>query len=230
VSVRGGRKINEMTHPEHRPVLEMVRLLRAFEGQLAVQRIAIAGFAFCAINLLPFAGAIGGIYVGANLKLGNVVAGAVLSVGSGSLAIWLSRSSPWRAILAKRLSTYEDPNPTGFSELLTQHHKYADACYALRRARFAPLYGARVGAPPDDAPELTTRIGVQEPAAWRQSTSDDDRLRRLASVLAAAGIRARVAGLDAFPDGRVEPRHEIAAVRRRGVNEHELASSGRGDT
>jgi hypothetical protein len=189
-----------------RSLREMVRLLRAFEGWRCLPRIAVAAIAFGAIHLLPLIGAVAGIYVGANLKLADVVLGTVVSLGSGYLAVWISRRAPWRAILVNRIWTYEEPNPRGFVELLIQDEAWADTYRVLRRARFTPLYSASVGTPPPDAPDLTARIGVQEPEAWKQSTSDDDRLWRIASVLAPAGIRARVAGVNAFPDGQVEPR------------------------
>jgi hypothetical protein len=190
----------------------MVRLLRAFEGWRALPRLAGVVITLGAITVLPFVGAVVGIYVGANLKLANVVLGAVLSVGSGSVAVWLSRRVPWRAILVNRLWTYEEPNPLGFVQLLIRDEAWANTYRVLRRARFTPLYGASVGTPPPDAPDLTTRIGVQEAEAWNQSTCDDDRLLRIAATLAAAGIRARVAGVHAFPGGRIEWRQTDGAA------------------
>lgn len=185
---------------------EMVRVLREFEGWRGGWRVLAAGVAYGGVHLLPFVGTIGGIYIGSDLKLYSVALGAAVSLGSGSLAVWMSPNAPWRALLANRLWTYETPNPLGFVELLIRVDDFTAAFRALRRARLTPLYGASVGMPPDDALDLTARIGVQEAEAWMRSKSDDDRLWRIARVLAAAGIRARVASVDAFPGGHVERR------------------------
>jgi hypothetical protein len=192
--------------PQNRSAREMVRLLRAFEGWRCFPRLATAAITFAAVGLLPVVGAVGGIYIGAPHVFPRIVLGVVVSVGFGSIAARIARHAPWRTILLSRLWTYEEPNPLGFVELLVQSKHFQDTFRVLRRARFMPRYGARVGSPPSDAPELTLRIGVEEPAAWARSTSDEDRLWRIASVLAAAGIRARVAGIEAFPGGRAEPR------------------------
>jgi hypothetical protein len=184
----------------------MVRLLRGFEGQASYPRIMAAGVAYVLIRVLPLVGAVGGIYVGSDLKLANVVLGACLSLGLASLSTFFSRSAPWRTIIANRVFTYEEPNPRTMVEFLIHDADFSVAYRALRRAHFIPLYGASVGRPPEDATDLTARIGVQEPEAYLQSTSDDDRIMRIATVLGGVGIRARVASIDAFPDGRVERR------------------------
>ena len=67
----------------------------------------------------------------------------------------------------------------------------------VKRARFnLSLYGRTVGTPPPDAPDLNYKIGVEEPEAWVQSSSDEDRTRRVAATLKRAGIRARVGSVD----------------------------------
>jgi hypothetical protein len=185
----------------------MLRVLRQFEGWRFVRWVLDAALAYGGIQVLRVAGAVAAIYIGADLKLSHVVLGVVVSLGLVSLAAWLSRRLPWRAALANRLWTYERPNPLGFVELLVRDIDDGMRAYrALRRARFVPLYSAAGGAAPPDAPDLRARIGVQEPEAWMRSVSDEDRLWRIASVLADAGIRARVASVDAFPGGRIERR------------------------
>lgn len=198
--------------PQPRTFREMVRVLRAFEGRRCTWRISAAAVIYGAIHLLPVIGAVAGIYVGAPHIFPRIVLGVVVSLGFGAVAARISRRTPWRALLENRLRTYEEPNPLGFVELLVQDHDVTDADRALRRARFTPLYGARVPTPPPDAPELTARIGVQESTAWMRSTSDHDRLQRIATILAAAGIRARVGGVDAFPGAPLEPRTADAPV------------------
>ncbi len=197
----------EAFDPQFRSFREMVRVLRQFEGWWCVPRVLAAALAYGGIQLLRVAGAVAGIYVGADLKLSHVVLGVGVSLGSVSLATWISRRSPWRTVLANRLWTYERPNPLGSVELLVRDGDDAMRAYrALRRARFTPLYAASVGTPPDDAADLGARIGVQESEAWMRSVCDDDRLWRIAAILAAAGIRARVSSLDAFPGGQIKSR------------------------
>jgi hypothetical protein len=165
-----------------------------------------AGIAYGATALLPIAGAVAGIYIGADLTPVRVIVGAAVSVGSVGLAARIARRAPWRTIVAHRLRSYEQPNPTSFVELLLAVDDAPSAYPVLRRAHFNPTYEAPVGQPPDDAPDLTARIGVYEPEAWVRSTSDEDRLRRIATALAAADIRARVVLFESFPGGRVERR------------------------
>jgi hypothetical protein len=71
---------------------------------------------------------------------------------------------------------------------------------ALRRAGFNPrVFGARVGVPPEKAPDLDYKIAVHEPEAWPQSESDQDRNRRMLAVLREARIRALVGGVQSLP-------------------------------
>jgi hypothetical protein len=57
----------------------------------------------------------------------------------------------------------------------------------------------QLGTPPEDAPELRFRVAVQEPERWKRSSSDADRVKRIAEVLRKAGFRARVAGAELLP-------------------------------
>jgi hypothetical protein len=147
--------------PQNRSIREMVRLLRAFEGWRALPRLAIAGMTFGAIALLPVVGSVAGIYLGAPHVFARIVLGVAVSVGFGSIAERITRHAPWRGVLESPLWTYEEPNPLGFVELLVQDKDFEHAYRVLRRAHFTPQYGARVGSPPPDAPELTVRIGLQ---------------------------------------------------------------------
>jgi hypothetical protein len=163
----------------------MVRLLGEFEGRASYPRTMAAGVAYVLIRALPLVGAVGGIYVGSDLRLAHVVLGACLSLGLAWLSTFFSRSAPWRTIIANRLFTYEEPNPRTMVEFLIRDGDFSVAYRALRRARFTPLYGASVGRPPEDATDLTARIGVQEPEAYlglnfrrRSHHADRDRAGR----------------------------------------------------
>jgi hypothetical protein len=132
------------------------------------------------------------------------VLGAIVSLGSTAAAALVARRKPWRAIFTRRLWTYDAPSPRTRLEVLVRDKDSVNAWHVLRRSRFVPLYGALLVVPPSDASDLNNRIGVQEPEAWMRSTSDEDRIRRIAEVFESAGIRARVSGRDVLPGGRIE--------------------------
>jgi hypothetical protein len=87
----------------------MVRLLREFEGRASYPRVMAAGVAYVLIRVLPLVGAVGGIYVGSDLKLAHVVLGACLSLGLAWLSTFFSRSAVWRTIIANRVFTMRSP-------------------------------------------------------------------------------------------------------------------------
>lgn len=194
-----------MDEPQQRTPRDMVWLLREFEGWRCLWRVPAAAAAYAATWLLALGGAIAAIYIGSDLKLYRVVIGAIVSLGSTAAAGLVARRKPWRAIFARRLWTYEAASPRTRLEVLVRNEDSVGAYHVLRRSRFVPLYGALLVVPPSDAPELNNRIGVQEPDAWMRSTSDEDRIRRIAAVFDAAGMRARVSGRDVVPGGRIEP-------------------------
>jgi hypothetical protein len=198
--------------PQQRTLREMVWLLREFEGWRCLWRVPAAAAAFAAPGLLALGGAVAAIYIGSDLKLYRVVLGAIVSLAGTAAAGLIARRKPWRAIFARRLWTYEDPSPRTRLEVLVRNEDAARAWHVLRRNRFVPLYGAVLVVPPPDALDLNNRIGVQEPSAWLRSMSDEDRIRRIAAVFAAAGMRARVSGRDVFPGGRIEPQRTDAGL------------------
>jgi hypothetical protein len=195
-----------MTDDPQRRFRGMVWLLREFEGHRCLWRIPTAAITYATPAILTLVGAVAAIYIGSDLKLYRVVLGAAVSLGLTALAGLVARRRLWWSILAARLWSYEAPNPRATHEALIRDEDVTRAYHVLRRSKFVPMYGARVGMPPPDATDLTTRIGVQEPAAWARSTSDEDRIRRIAAVFEATGMRARVAGRDVFPGGTIEAR------------------------
>jgi hypothetical protein len=179
------------------PYRRMVRVLREFEGWRCLWRLPLAAVMFLAVVLLPLGGTVAGIYIGASLKLIAVVAGAAVSLGSAGIASAMWRRRPWRGIVAHRLWTFEAPAPATEVPVLVRNDKDVDVVYkALRRAHFNPSSMLHIGTPPDDAPDLRFRVTVQEPERWKQSSSDADRVKRIADVLRKAGSPSRVAGVD----------------------------------
>jgi hypothetical protein len=181
------------------PYRRMVRALREFEGWWCLWRLPVAAVMLLAVALLPLAGTVMGIYIGASLKLTAVVVGSAVTLGSGAIAAALWRRKPWRGIIARRLWTFEAPAPATEVQVLVCNEDVDVLCKRLRRAHFNPSSKLYLGTPPDDAPELRFLVRIQEPARWKRSSSDADRVKRIADVLRKAGLRARVAGLDVLP-------------------------------
>lgn len=166
------------------------------------------------VACVPFAAAISVALVAVSGR----VAGAVVSVAVGlafdALAKGLRARLPWRAVIDNRLWSFEKPNVlTQVAILVAEEHAPA-VRHALRRAQFSPSpYSVRVGTPPDNAADLTVRLAVQEPEAWPQSSSDEDRIARIVAVLRDDGsIRARVGGVDVLPARSDAPKGEARAL------------------
>jgi hypothetical protein len=183
------------------PFWVMVRALRSYEGWRCLWRLPVAGMAVSMTVLLPAAGAVATVYIGADLKLAHVALAALVGVGVTYGTNWYARRKLWRGTFSHRLWTYEKPNPFGAVPILVKHDDVPAARRALCHDRLH-LTGIAIGGnPPADAPELNTRASVEEPAAWTRSATDEERNERVRSVLADARIRARVAGTDTFPGG-----------------------------
>lgn len=157
------------------PFRRMARVLHQFEGWRCFWRFPIAGLLRVLPWVIALGGAVGGIYMGADLKFPLVVVGA---------------------IIARRLWEYERPDPERATNVLVLPSYLERAEQVLRRNKLSPSGAHTVGTPPPDAPMLTTQITVTEPRAWARSHSNAGRVERIASVLDRADIRARVAGRD----------------------------------
>lgn len=185
-----------------RNLRHQVRRLRDFEHWGGAWRGALALVRLAADQALPLAAAV----VVAVVTVCGRVAEAALSATLALVLSWLTKSTrarfPWHTPVSSRLRSWEEPNPPTHLEVLLRESDIAHAKRALRRAGFNPrAYATHLGTSVPDAPDLDFRVGVQEPEAHPQSSSDDDRVRRVARALESAGIRARVGSLDVFPGG-----------------------------
>jgi hypothetical protein len=182
--------------------------LRQFEGWRCWWRVPVAGLLYAAVPLF-FVGAtvLAAFIAGNDFELKTAIIAAVVGlVATGILAPRFARRQLHRRLIADRLWMYEKPNPRTEVQVLLRRSDLDSAQRALRRAKFHPgVYAVNLGSPPADALDLDCRMGVNEPEAQRQSSSDADRLKRVRDVLQGAGIRARVGGLDTLPSGRTEP-------------------------
>jgi len=181
-----------------RPFWEMVSELRQYEGQRSLWRVPVAGLllvavpvAFVAISVLA------GYITGDGFDvLTAAISAAVLLVGTGWAIPWFTRQKLHRAIVANRLATWEKANPPTLLPINVRGDDVDEAMRALRRAGFHPRSSTWLTSPPSDATDLDHKIDVEEPEAWPQSESDQDRVARLAAVMSQIGVRARVAGVD----------------------------------
>jgi hypothetical protein len=193
---------------EEQPFWSMVERLREFEGVRSLWRVPVAGLLRAGVPLALIGVTVLGAFIaGDDFNVYTAILSAVIVlVGTKWLAPLLARRFPWRGVIADRLWTWEKPNPRTEVHVLVASKDVSAARTALRRARFNPqVFGVRLGAPPENAPDLNFRLGVHEPDAWSQSESDQDRNRRILAALREAGIRAYVGGVQSLPSDP-EPR------------------------
>jgi len=175
----------------------MVGALREFEGVRCLWRVPLAWALYTLLRGLPVAAAVVIALVTVSGRVAQAAVSAVIALMFDGFGNRLRARLPWRAPVANRLWTYEKLNPATEVPVLLRSTDVVPAKVVLRREKFNPqVYGLHLTNPPADAPELDHKIAVHEPEAWPQSTSDHDRTRRIAVALEAAGIRARVAGVD----------------------------------
>jgi hypothetical protein len=183
----------------------MVDLLRQFEGWQVLLRIPLAW----ALWLLVPTVVIGGAAVVAVFAISGHVVAVVVSTATSTALGWfaavLRKRLPWRAPVANRLATYTEPNPRTYVAVLLSSGDVDQAVRALRRAKFNPTSFLRIGSRPPDALDLDYQIGVEEPAAHSQSTSDEGRNARLRAVLEADRLQARVGNVDVFARSEAGP-------------------------
>lgn len=195
-----------------KPYWEMVRVLYQFEGTRCLWRVPVSGVLFAAAPLLLVVVAVAAAAIAGDdfALLPGVVAAIVGVVGTSYVHPRMARREFHRKIVADRLWTWEKPNPATHLEILVRDGDVGEVQRVLRRAGFNPgAFVAPLGSPPADAPDVSVRVGVEEPQAHIQSASDTVRKDRIASTLDAVGLRARVAGLD------VPSEHERAVRARR---------------
>jgi hypothetical protein len=183
----------------------MVELLRQLEGWRVFLRVPLAW----GLWLLGPAVVIGGAAVAALFAIKGHVLATVISTAASTALAWLAavlrKRFPWRSPVANRLATYTEPNPRTYVAVLLGSGDVDHAVRALRRAKFNPTSFLRIGSRPPDALDLDYQIGVEEPAAHRQSTSDDDRNARLRAVFEKDGLQARVGSVDVFARSDARP-------------------------
>jgi hypothetical protein len=197
-----GRKCDETMSAvvvSERSLRDMVRTLRGFEGPRCLWRVPVAFATLLLIRGLPVVAAVLIALTTIHGRIAQAALSAVIVLVFDGLAKKLRSRLPWRAAVAHRLWTFEKPHPATEVPVLVRWGDVRAAQACLRSTQFNPQYVVRLGSPPSDAVDLDCKIGVHEPEAWPQSTSDEDRTRRIVAVMQAAGIRARVAGTDVVP-------------------------------
>lgn len=154
---------------------------------LAVPGLAIGGFVL-------------GAYLADDLRQPvRVVLGALIALGPGQLLsgfVW--RRKPWRLLAARRLAVYSTPprRPDGTAWLLVSDEDLPLAWRVLSRARlYSGNAATRMGAAPPDAPSLCNRVSIIKSDALRKP-GDRGAAESARAAFAAAGIRARIDGVD----------------------------------
>ena len=177
----------------------MFARLQQFEQWRCWWRLPVAAFLYATVPLLSVVAVVLAAFIargGFDLRTA-VAAAVVVLVATSIVGPRLARRQFHRKVIADRLWRYERPNPATLAEVLIRAPDLEAARAALRSEKFNPgAHSASLGSPPPDAQDLNWRFGVCEPEAWPQSTSDEDRIRRIHAALGQAGILARVGGMD----------------------------------
>jgi hypothetical protein len=177
----------------------MVHTLCEFESWRCLWRLPVSVALFAAVPLFLIGVAVAaGAVAGDDFDLKTGIAAAVLGVG-GSTYLYprLARRQFHRKLIADRLWTWEKPNPSTHVRILLRENDVDEAKRVLRRAGFNPgIFMTHLASDVLDAPDLNIQVGIDEPEARPQSSSDKERVDRIAGALNASGIRARVAGID----------------------------------
>lgn len=198
---------------QRRPLRDAIRALRQFDGRGYLWRVPLALATYVAMRAIPIGAAVAIALVTVRGRVAEAILSACIALGFEGLRNRLRVRLPWRAAIDNRLWSFEKPNPSTEVPIYLREDHVLVARTALRRGRFNPqVYGLRTGSPPQDARELTYKIGVHEPEAWPQSSSDRDRVRRMVEILKEARIRARVAGIDVFSDGTAATDQDFARL------------------
>jgi hypothetical protein len=178
----------------------MLNVLRQYEGWLCLWRVAAGGVLISSVPLLAIGGCIAGAYLARDLADPlRVGAGAVIAVGAGQLlSVYLWRRRPWDALIAKRLWSYERPDPPGDRNALIRTTDFSTATRVLRRAKLNPIGGTHVSAAVSRVPDLDLNLIVHRSARWHPPGSPELHIQ-IRECLRASKIRANVAGEDLFP-------------------------------
>ena len=188
---------------EKQPYRRMVRTLREFEGWRCLWRVPVSALLFVAVPVLLVAVTFAGTAIaGSDFNATTALIAAAVTVGGSTYVLpRLTDRELHRKLIADRLWTWEEPNPSTTVSVLLREADVDEAKRALRNAGFNPgIYMTTLSMPPDDAPALNVRVNVEEPRAHPQSVSDDDRVTRIGNALRRAALTARVGGLEVRPD------------------------------
>lgn len=194
---------------------DLVWTLRQYEGKRCLWPFVAGGLLRASTVLVPLAGAMGGIYLGAPLKFGSVALAAIVILASGAWPQWLNRSQPWRQLVERRLRLYQTPSAMPAASVLVTPEDGQRTALRLMHDRLYPFSRRLGGNPPPHSPHLTCQITVMEPQAFQRSTSDDEFQDRIVRLLVAAGIDGMV-GRVRIEGGRVLEHSEDNALNAAG--------------
>lgn len=185
--------------------------LYEFEGPSSLWRFPAALLVAALVPAVLIASAVlASLIASGKFSLASATAAAVVAlIGTALLAPRLRSAQLGRALLERRLSRWECWRPGTEIEVLIPRFHLGSAQRVLRRAGFNP--GAScltLGQPPPDAPELDTRLRVQEPFG---AEADAERLGRLLETLRGAGVRGRAGNIDVAAEPRPAPRRPTTA-------------------
>lgn len=182
---------------DQRSYRETFRLLREFEGSRAYVSLVIAGLWLLLAPMLTLGAFFAGYVAGVLQQPVWVVVGALLALALPFALERLQEVRPWHAVLSGRLWTFEHTTEPHDLNTLIRTADHAAAERALRHAKLNPGRGATRIQPPPDATDLDLRLIVSRSPCWHLPPLPEIH-EQIRDALGAAGIRARVAGIDLY--------------------------------
>lgn len=174
-----------------------MKALRLYEGRRCYWRVAAGALALGATAALLVALAVLTVQLpndGA-LSLGVFIA-AVLIVVAPSIAKALRRWRPWRQLIARRLSSYEQISRDDRGAAVPLPEADVQRAVAtLRQARLNPAATRQLGSPPPDAPRFTVEVTAYEPTRHRSNRGQSDFGTQVSGLLTDIGVEHRLAGV-----------------------------------
>jgi hypothetical protein len=160
----------------------------------------LGGIAFVLLPVLAVAGLAGGVYLTADVgSLLGVMLGAVIALVVPIAAGYVWRKAPWKRLIADPLARYEWSDGPQDINAVIRPEDFLPAFRALRHAKLNPIGSTQMPTAPPDAPGLTCKLIVGR-SAYHWPEGSPELIDEIRHALDAAGIRARVGGVDVNAD------------------------------
>jgi hypothetical protein len=198
--------------PVPRTFRQSVRALREYEGRRAFLAVPLALGIWTSQQAVPIAVAVVVAVMVVPSRVLAAIVGTTVGLLLNALGARLASRQRWDSPVTDRLASFETYDVlTGVNVMLSEAQLDL-ARSALRRDHLVSVSWSRM-IPPPDIEDLTCKLNVYEPTARKRSPSAEHRSARVRSVLDAAGVRARVDGVDVPSRSIPDPGAAVSGVR-----------------